>query len=337
MIPKRKIILILFLAIISVSAQSVNEKPCGTSLIKIGIVIDTGSAGSFDEGMAESPVVWFDQNTQHFGMVYTGYNKTASQGSVGLAWSDDLIHWTKDGRSPILSASGINGAPDSSSVTGPYIYFEDGTYFLFFIGCSKSGYEQGTKSLCMATSKDLVNWTRYSVNPIIAPNAQEWMSTAVYHPSIIKRDSTYYLFFNACGKSPEQIGYAVSQSLYGPWKVDDVNSPILKTGEKGSWEDGFIGDPSVYQLNNKWYMSYYGYSSITQKAYDGLAWTTEDKFPLGWEKYSGNPVLLPGPEGYDSTFAHKPFIYLYNGKYYHYYTAVGNCGRRIALSYEVIK
>jgi predicted GH43/DUF377 family glycosyl hydrolase len=267
-------------------------------------------------------------------MVYTGYNKFASQGSIGLAWSVDLVHWIKDKRSPILSASGIKGTPDASSVTGPLIYLENGTYFLFYIGCSGSGYEQGIKSLCLATSKDLINWKKSANSPVIAPNSDTWMDSAVYHPSIVKRNDIYYLFFNACGLTPEQIGYAASTSLYGPWIIDKTNSPILRIGKSGTWEDGFIGDPSVYQIGNIWYMAYYGYSATTKKAYDGLACTTDDKFPLGWEKYSGNPVLVPGPDEFDNMFAHKPFIVNYNGKHYHYYTAVGPGGRKIALAIE---
>ena len=319
-----------------ISDSNSTSKPVGASLIKAGIILGLGAAGSFDEGMVESPAVWFDKKNQLFGMVYTGYNKSSSKGHIGLAWSKDLIHWEKDKRSPIFSPSGIEGTPDSASVTGPLIFFEGDTYYLFYIGCTNSGYEKGVKSLCMATSKDLITWKRNSVNPIIAPNDKEWMSLAVYHPSIVKKGSTYYMFFNACGKDEkEQIGYATTRSILGPWKVDDINSPVLKIGTKGSWEDGFIGDPSLYQFENKWYLSYYGYSATTGKAYDGLAWTTEDKFPLGWEKYALNPVLSPGPELYDITYAHKPFIINYNGKHYHYYTAVGSGGRRIALAYEL--
>jgi predicted GH43/DUF377 family glycosyl hydrolase len=250
-----------------ISDSNSTSKPVGASLIKAGIILGLGAAGSFDEGMVESPAVWFDKKNQLFGMVYTGYNKSSSKGHIGLAWSKDLIHWEKDKRSPIFSPSGIEGTPDSASVTGPLIFFEGDTYYLFYIGCTNSGYEKGVKSLCMATSKDLITWKRNSVNPIIAPNDKEWMS--------------------------------------------------------------------LYQFENKWYLSYYGYSATTGKAYDGLAWTTEDKFPLGWEKYALNPVLSPGPELYDITYAHKPFIINYNGKHYHYYTAVGSGGRRIALAYEL--
>ena len=144
----------------------------------------------------------------------------------------------------------------------------------------------------------------------------------------MKANAIYYMFFNA-NVSPERIGYATATSILGPWVVDDVNSPLVSKGI--GWESSWVGDPSIYKVGSVWFMAYYGVG--TGGASDGIATTTESAFPLGWVKYSGNPVLTTGAAGsIDSTYAHKPFIVNHEGRHYHYYTAVGSLGRVIALS-----
>jgi len=95
------------------------------------------------------------------------------------------------------------------------------------------------------------------------------------------------------------------------------------------WDSGWVGDPAVFWTGAIWLMAYYGYDYT--HAYDGYAWTTPEDFPLGWQKFAGNPVLSPGPDAYDSGYACKPFIFLTPTTLYHYYTAV-NGERQIALA-----
>jgi hypothetical protein len=76
-------------------------------------------------------------------------------------------------------------------------------------------------------------------------------------------------------------------------------------------------------------MDFYGFDGTN--ASDGIAWTTDAKFPLGWTEYAGNPILTKGTS-YDSTYAHKPFAYIKGGVKYHFYTAVGSLGRCVALA-----
>ena len=77
--------------------------------------------------MVESPVVWFDEARGRYGMVCTGYDwrfrdrrgsPPVGAPRIGLAWSDDLLTWDKDARSPILGPSDVPGAPDE---VGPFL------------------------------------------------------------------------------------------------------------------------------------------------------------------------------------------------------------------------
>jgi predicted GH43/DUF377 family glycosyl hydrolase len=50
-----------------------------------------------------------------------------------------------------------------------------------------------------------------------------------------------------------------------------------------------------------------------------------------WTKWDG-PHLVEPSEPWDATFAHKPWLLKHEGVVYHYYCAVGDKGRCIALA-----
>ncbi len=330
----------------SKSMVSDSTVPPGARLSKVGIVIHKGDPKAWDGGMVESPSVWYDSVSQRYGLVYAGYaltspNKTGyesvSNPHIGLAWSNDLVHWTKSPDNPLFGPSGKEGTPDETGTSGPLMWYENGTWYLFYFGLTESGYEKGNKTLNVALSTDMKHWKRYSGNPIIRPEGNGWRAYAIWHPNIVKNGDTYYLFFNASGvvegANEERIGYATSKDLLH-WKVDDKNSPIVSgSGEKGKWDArGRAGDPSVYKIGDTWYMAYYSWDGKNSR--DGLAMTDTKHFPLGWKTYKGNPVLdIGSPGSFDALHAGKPFIYITPERYFHFYTAVDTSQKReIALA-----
>ena len=50
-----------------------------------------------------------------------------------------------------------------------------------------------------------------------------------------------------------------------------------------------------------------------------------------WTKWEGKPLVEPS-ESYDKTHAHKPWVLKHDGVVYHFYCAVGDKGRGIALA-----
>ena len=320
----------------------------GADLAKCGVVLERGPADAWDGGMVESPVVWYDSSRGRYGMVYTGYNlrHPEKQGyaavghpQVGLAWSDDLFQWHKDPRNPVFGPSKQPGAPDEAGTAGPFVWQEEGTYYLFYFGTTTAGYEGGRKSMNVATATNLVDWTRYDGNPIIEPQGNGWRRDAIWHPHVRKVEGTYYLFFNASGvvegQAEEYIGYATSEDLFH-WTVQDEKSPVLVGSRRdGAWDaTGRAGDPSLYRVDDTWYMAWYSWDGT--HAQDGLAYTSAEAFPHGWSRYAKNPVLEVGPAGsYDARHAAKPFIFRTATRHHHYYTAVDTAQtREIALAVE---
>lgn len=329
-------------------SQKPFEVPPGAKLEKKGIILPTGPEGSWDDGMVECPCVWWDPSGERYGMVHTGYKrlkpggrgyKEVGEPRIGLAWSDNLVDWEKDERSPIFGPETGGTELDRCGCSGPYVWMEGSEYFLFYFGTTEEGYEGGIKTLNVARSKDLVSWERHPGNPIIVPAGDGWRAESIWHPHVQKVGETYYLFFNASGvvngQHEEFIGYATSPDLLN-WEVADAESPILTgSGKPGSWDSsGRAGDPSLYRIGSTWYMAYYSWDRVNTQ--DGLAMTTQDQFPVGWEPYAGNPILPKGvPGSVDALHAGKPHIFRDATGHYHFYTAVDETEhRQIALAMD---
>ncbi|MGP0943793.1 hypothetical protein [Serratia sp. CY74737] len=308
----------------------------GVAMRRIGTVLKKDVSKSWMSSMVESPAIWWDDSDLQYHMVFTAYSGTFTRpenGSIGHATSIDLVNWNV-GDTPILVGSGVVNSADRYGCTGPYMLRgDDGKYYLFYIGLPNPGYEGGIKRICLAVADSLAdvvagNFTRMGV--LIGPDSSKpWRSSDVYHVSIVKRNNVFYMFFNSKGTSAtggddsqgnERIGYAYANSLTGPWIVDDANAPIINT-KNGTWKSAKVGDPSVRRDGKFWYMSYFGFDG--SKAYDSIAVTTDDKFPLGWVEL-GKPTLSPIPFAInESKYVHKPWITVVGGKVYHFTTGEG--------------
>lgn len=307
----------------------------GNKPVKLGVILDKGTGTDFDNHLVESLTVIKDPESGRLAGVYTGYNNTAGtlKGSIGLAYSDDGITWSKQGQ--LFTASNTAGSGDQNGVTGPVLIHHDGLYHLFYIGLTATGYEGGDRSLMLATSPSLTDpvWTRQGVMLDAGPGGNGWHSEDVWHPSIVRDKDTWYLFVNASGVvgavNAERIGYATATALTGPWTYS-TNHVLAAPGS------GITGDPSVTKTPGGWRMDYF--STTVDGASDYYTTTTDVLFPEGWLAHdTQRRTIEPGPAGtFDELYAHKPFILHYAGRTFHYYTAVmaANTNRRIGVAVD---
>lgn len=86
-------------------------------------------------------------------LLYRAQNASKTS-SIGLAWSTDGYHFTRLDR-PIIFATEpwerIGGTED------PRIVRVNGTFYVTY-----TGFDNVTAQLCLATSTDLLNWTKHS-------------------------------------------------------------------------------------------------------------------------------------------------------------------------------
>ena len=304
---------------------------------KYGVVLK----GAGTNELVDCPSIF--RSGKHWFMMYVAItNKVGYQ--TFLARSDDLLHWEKLGK--ILSFTPTNQW-DAWQADGGIALCDyrwdgshalekfDGKFWLTYIGGAKQGYETDPLSLGVAwtTSPTKVKeWTRLKENPVLSPNqadAREFETKTLYKSQIIHDEAQslgwpFVMFYNAKYKNGyEQIGMAVSSDLKN-WSRYGTNSVIVNGAAK---KNGISGDPQIVKLGDVWVMFYFG-AGWQPKAFDTFACSYD---MVHWTKWDGQNLIEPS-EPFDKTYAHKPWVVKWNGVVYHFYCAVGNEGRVIAVA-----
>ena len=136
-----------------------------------------------------------------------------------LLTSVDGISWKEIGNIDIRKT---NGEPiDSGAYGTPTIWFEDGTWYLF--------YERGDLGIWLATSKDMNVWTNVQDDPVLALGPDAYDKYAVAMNQIIKYNGLYYGYYHASDTKEWKewtTNIAVSEDLIH-WKKYKHN-PIMQ-------------------------------------------------------------------------------------------------------------
>ena len=304
---------------------------------KYGIVLAGGSTNEY----VDCPSIF--RQGKHWYMMYVAITNQVGYQTF-LARSDDLLHWDKLGR--ILSHTATNqwdawqadgGVAledyhwDGSQTLEKY----DGKYWLTYIGGHRQGYETDPLSLGVAWTKTpdrAREWQRLPENPVLGPkqpDARSFETKTLYKSQVIRDDSQslgwpFVMYYNAKYKNGfEQIGMAVSSDMKH-WSRYGTNSVLVNGAEK---QRGISGDPQIVKLADVWVMFYFGVG-WRPHAFDTFACSHD---LVHWTKWTGANLVEPS-EPYDHVYAHKPWVIKWQGVVYHFYCAVGNCGRVIALA-----
>ncbi len=285
--------------------------------------------GQYDSHAVDCPFVF--AHDDRFYMTHIGWDSVGYR--TGLASSQDLVHWRKEGiiidRGPAGSTTEFNAA--MSWIVRENELFGPGTLKKIhgrFLGTYHTypapGYEVGPASIGICWSDDLRKW-EIEEPFLFARDGGEWERGGLYKSCLVEHEGTFYMFYNAkTVHGVEQTGVATSTDLK-TWARFEGN-PIVKVGPAGSFDDRFASDPCVVRVGDVWAMFYYTYSTADGHARDSVAFSDD---LLHWEK-SGEVLIDVGCVGcVDSQYAHKPSVFTHNGKVYHFYCAVSPAnGRR---------
>ena len=269
-------------------------------------------------------------------MFYIRMNKVGYE--TQLAVSDDLLSWRPLGK--ILSFR--KGTWDASQAAG-FIALEDpdwngshqlkrfeGKYWLSYCGGALAGYETDPLAVGIAWTGNPDQpreWTRLE-RPVLTkdqPDVRDFERLTQYRSNILldRSESLGYplvMFYNAKTVSGyERIGMAVSRNMK-TWLRYGLE-PVIDNGK------GISGDPQVVRIGDVWVMFYFG-AFWRPGAFDTFACSYD---LVHWSKWDG-PDLVQPSEPWDRQYAHKPWLIKHDGGVYHFYCAVGNQGRVIALA-----
>lgn len=283
-------------------------------------------------------------------MLYIVFDKKGYE--THLAASDDLLRWRKLGK---VLPYGKPGAWDSAqSDGGPSLFHMewndppwkggnqlgkfDGKYWMTYIGGALHGYETDPLSIGAAWTLDpggIKEWTRLE-KPILTPfdaDARAFEKKTLFKSFVVddptkKLGKRFVMYYNAkCeGEWIERIGMAVSDDMVN-WKRYGDGPCVANEGEL---DHGLTGDPMVRKIGDTYVMFYFGFNWDRKggQAFDTFA---ASKDLVHWTKWTG-PKLVSSSEPWDKTHAHKPWVLKHEGVVYHFYCAVGNKGRVLALA-----
>lgn len=135
---------------------------------KVGQILGPGEPGSFDErGIGTRHVLKIDGQ---YVMFYEGSNKSAYH-CIGVAISDDGIHWKKDeGEQPggpvFCHAEQGSGRWDARAVGTPCVVpMDDGSFRMYYIGANEGGHDelstQHQIGLAVSDGSNFRKWYRW--------------------------------------------------------------------------------------------------------------------------------------------------------------------------------
>jgi predicted GH43/DUF377 family glycosyl hydrolase len=169
----------------------------------------------------DKDVSWWDDHTQYketviwdklkltghpFVMYYNAngdsVSKTHGAERIGMAVSDDMLHWQRYGKNPVLNhGEGITGDPDIQKIGDVYVMFYFGAFW-----------KTGTSGVFnrFACSYDLVNWTDWTGEKLIQ-SSEPYDNEFAHKSFVVKWKGVVYHFYCAVDKT-QQRGIAVATS-----------------------------------------------------------------------------------------------------------------------------
>ena len=285
--------------------------------------------------MIDSPTIFRHNN--NWWMTYIVYDGRGYE--TWLAFSSNLLDWESRGK--LLSftentwdanqKAGYMALVDiewgGSYEVQPY----DGRYWMSYLGGATRGYEKGTLGVGMAWSDQLTTtneWKRLK-DPVLLPGDEKarWFDNSKIYKSSIIHDQhqhsgfSFIMYYNAKGDTAkyESIGMAVSNDMVNWQRLGD--DPVITRYQ------GICGDAQIVKMDELYVMFYFG-AFWKKGAFERFACSYD---LVNWTDWQGEDLVEPS-EDYDATYAHKPWVIKWNDVIYHFYNAVGNQGRVIALA-----
>jgi len=280
-------------------------------------------AGDYDSNAVDAPFLfWHDGR---YRMLINCFDGTGYR--TGLASSDDLINWDRDGLVhdrgmagsdtefnvgivTVLRDNELYGRGDAKLVNGELI----GVWH----GYPELGQEQGRGYFGICRGKGLQDW-RLEPACLRAEDGEPWEQGGLYKPCIVEHEGRYYIFYNA----KENLDWPWVEQIGVIWSDDLVNwtrcagNPIVPAGGPGSPDEIFAADPCILRHGDRWVMFYYGLAA-DKHARELVAFSDD---LIHWEK-SDEVLIDVGPKGsLDDQYAHKPGVIARDCVLYHYYGA----------------
>lgn len=202
----------------------------------------------------------------------------------------------------------------------PYIYCEGDYYYLIYekhrkdIPFLKSGqniFNYSTDSRFeMIVSTDLVTWSkpRLILEAKDVPYAGDYLpSPRISRPQLVRVGTQYRLYFGASHlilpdtgqKVSRYFGYAVSQDIQGPYKIEKSAKPLFEPEPDDKWTNLGVGSIRVVPYAEKYYAFRCGayFNPDENKTSTALMVLVSDD-GTNFRKALEKPLLVPAEKGW---------------------------------------
>ncbi|WP_159884855.1 glycoside hydrolase family protein [Paenibacillus puerhi] len=133
------------------------------------------------------------RHEERFYLFYNAKNKNKGRWleQTGVAFSDDLITWSRYEHNPVLKVTPDGW--DSGFVSDPCVLRDDNGWIMYYFGYDYKKAQEG-----IALSADLLNWEKYP-EPIIRVGDGDSLDAVFAHkPSVVTHNGVLYHFYCAC-------------------------------------------------------------------------------------------------------------------------------------------
>ena len=256
-------------------------------LTRHGVILDTGQAGCFDGQWCVLPCLHRFGEKWH--MYYSGHEGTdlglQSFPGIGLAISDDGVHFQRHSPDPIITGDRTAEFPDNRGVAGGGTILEDvqpnGTrsyrmYYTLAVG-TKSGDARvdQEKHCAVCHSTDGIHWTDHQL--IMSPRREVTCEDIAVAAPFVWRDGDRYRMLY-CGIGTRWGYYSMSEAVsddgYTWHRGQGDENLTLAPDPTSPWESEMVEYPSVIEEDDHLRLFYcgngYGATGIGTAVTDAL-------------------------------------------------------------------
>lgn len=176
----------------------------------------------------KSQIIWDKSKSLGFPFVmyYNAKQKGPATERIGMAVSNDLLHWQRYGDEPVIdNGRGISGDPQIVRIGDLWVMF------YFGAGWKPRAFDT------FACSYDLVQWTKWDGADLVSPS-EPWDKTFAHKPWVLKHNGVVYHFYCAVGSEGRAIALATSKDMRVPADTTTNDEVYLFTSFRSDGQDG---------------------------------------------------------------------------------------------------
>jgi predicted GH43/DUF377 family glycosyl hydrolase len=228
--------------------------------------------GSWDDYSVSQPRVY--RFGERYYMFYNAQQEEWRGGHfpwrIGLATAPSPEGpWVRYSDRPILDVGALGEWDGLALNLGAVVRVGD-EYWLWYAAFKEHPDEYGHIGLARAPAPE-GPWRKSPANPLMAPPS--WGPFSIQEPWVIHDGTLFHMWYAGMpviGDSlPADIGYAFSRDGI-QWTHSPAN-PVLKRGERGSWDDYDVSEPVVLVEGGQLYLFYTGFNYPSFASAIGLA------------------------------------------------------------------